>query len=329
MSPPERPPANGTGPATSPGASEAGASEAGVSGAAAAGTPLVIVGAGGFARETAQAVRDVLAADRAAGRPERWRLLGHLDDNPALHGREVDGVPVLGGCGLARELPAAQLLVCVGSPADYTVRPRLVRRLDLPEQRYATLVHPTAAVSGSSSVGPGSVLLAHCVLTAGVRVGAHVAVMPHVVLTHDDVLADFTTVASGVRLGGGTRLARGAYIGSGALIREHTTIGAWSLIGMGSAVLGDVPPGEVWVGSPAHRLRAAGPEALRELHEFGEDGTRTTGARAGSDAPVPAFVPVPASVPVSVPANEHTGESADHAITSSPRPTTGMGTRLI
>ncbi|MFJ9537499.1 NeuD/PglB/VioB family sugar acetyltransferase [Streptomyces sp. NPDC101225] len=216
---------------------------------------LVIVGAGGFARETAQAVA-------AAG---GFRLLGHLDDNPALHGTQVDGVPVLGGCGLVHELPAAQVVVCVGNPGDYAARARLVGRLALPADRYATVVHPAAAVSATSRVGPGSVLLAHCALTAAVRVGAHVAVMPQVVLTHDDVVEDFATLTSGVRLGGGVRLERGAYVGSGALIREGTTIGAWSQIGMGSAVLGDVPPGEVWVGSPARRLRAAAAPALDQL----------------------------------------------------------------
>lgn len=217
-------------------------------------TALVIVGAGGFARETAQAVL-------AAGGTD---LLGHLDDDPALHGTEVDGVPVLGGCDLVHALPAARAVICVGNPRDYAARARLVRRLGLPEERYATVVHPTAAVSATSTVGPGSVLLAHCVLTAAVRVGAHVAVMPQTVLTHDDVVEDFATLASGVRLGGGARVARGAYVGSGALVREGTAIGGWSLIGMGSSVLGEVPPGEVWVGSPARRLRAAPAPALAE-----------------------------------------------------------------
>lgn len=60
-------------------------------------------------------------------------------------------------------------------------------------------------------------------------------------------------------------MKRGAYVGSGALVREGTTVGAWSQIGMGSNVLGDVPPGEVWVGSPARRLRAADAPALAEL----------------------------------------------------------------
>ncbi|MET7683535.1 acetyltransferase [Streptomyces sp. NPDC005423] len=216
---------------------------------------VVIVGAGGFAREAAQAVR-------AAGDAE---LLGHLDDNAALHGTEVDGVPVLGGCDLVHALPGARVVVCVGNPGDYAARARLVRRLGLPEDRYATVIHPTAVVSSTSRVGPGSVLLAHCVLTAAVRVGAHVAVMPQVVLTHDDVVEEYVTLASGVRLGGGARLERGAYVGSGALVREGTAVGAWSLIGMGSTVLGDVPPGEVWAGSPARRLRAAPAPALDEL----------------------------------------------------------------
>ncbi|MEU0026648.1 acetyltransferase [Streptomyces sp. NPDC006335] len=218
-------------------------------------TGLVIVGAGGFARETAQAVA-------ATG---EFELLGHLDDNADLHGTDVDGVPVLGGCDLVRELPGARVVICVGNPRDYAVRARLVRRLGLSEDRYATVVHPAAVVSATSRIGPGSVLLAHCVLTAAVRVGAHVAVMPHVVLTHDDVVEDYATLTSGVRLGGGVRLERGAYVGSGALVREGTTVGAWSQIGMGSAVLDDVPPGEVWVGSPARRLRAAGAPALDEL----------------------------------------------------------------
>ncbi|WP_369190943.1 acetyltransferase [Streptomyces sp. R08] len=216
---------------------------------------LVIVGAGGFARETAQAAAD-------AG---EFKVLGHLDDNPALHGTEVDGVPVLGGCDLIGELPEARVVICVGNPRDYAARARLVRRLALPADRYATVVHPTASVSRTSQVGPGTVLLAHCTLTAAVHVGAHVAVMPQVVLTHDDVVEDFATLASGVRLGGGARLECGAYAGSGALVREGTTVGAWSLIGMGSAVLGDVPPGEVWVGSPARRLREAPAPALDEL----------------------------------------------------------------
>lgn len=206
---------------------------------------LVLVGAGGFARETAQL---------AAMLPE-WRLLGFLDDDPKRHGGEVDGLPVLGGLDVTP--PGAQVVVCTGSPRDYGSRARIVARLGLPNERYATLVHPTTSVAPTCSVGPGSVLLAQCVLTASVRVGAHVAVMPQTVLTHDDVIEDFVTIASGVRLGGTVRVGTGAYVGAGALVREGAVIGAGSLVGMGAVVTKDVPPGEVWLGAPARFHRQA------------------------------------------------------------------------
>jgi sugar O-acyltransferase (sialic acid O-acetyltransferase NeuD family) len=199
---------------------------------------LVIVGAGGFARETAQMAGE--------------RLLGFLDDDPAKQGTKIDGVPVLGGS--AEVPPAARVVVCAGSPRDPGVRARLVGRLGLPAERYATLVHPTAWVSASSRIGPGSVLLAQVVLTASVQVGRHVAVMPHVTLTHDDVVADFATLASGVRLAGGVHVGRAAYLGSGALVREGLTIGEGALVGMGAVVTRDIPAGEVWAGNPARPL---------------------------------------------------------------------------
>jgi len=217
----------------------------------AVGGDLVLVGAGGFGRETAQAVHALNGSGAA------WRLLGYLDDDPARHGLVIDGTVVIGGRDRVEHLPKASFVVCTGRPDDYVSRLQIVGELGLPPERYATIVHPSAAVSASSSVGPGSVLLAHATLTAAVSVGAHVAIMPHVTLTHDDVVDDFATIASGVSIGGGVRVERAAYLGAGALIGENRTIGAFSLIGMGAVVTHDVPTCEVWAGVPASRLRAA------------------------------------------------------------------------
>jgi sugar O-acyltransferase (sialic acid O-acetyltransferase NeuD family) len=215
------------------------------------GGDLVIVGSGGFGRETAEAVRD-LAASSAP-----WRLLGFIDDDPARAGEVIDGTPVLGGREELKRLPNTRVVVCTGRPGNYVSRPRIVSELDLPPERYATIIHPSAVVSSSSSVGPGTVLLAYTVLTAAVRVGAHVVVMPHVTLTHDDVVEDFATLASRSVLGGGARVCRCAYIGAGALIREQQVVGELALVGMGAVVTKDVPAREVWVGVPAHRMRMA------------------------------------------------------------------------
>ena len=215
------------------------------------GGDLVLVGSGGFGRETAEAVRALMAG----GVP--WRLLGFIDDNPARLGEVIDGTPVLGGREELKRLPDVRVVVCTGRPGNYVSRLRIVSELALPSERYATIIHPSTIVSSSSSVGPGTVLLACTVLTAAVRIGAHVAVMPHVTLTHDDVVEDFATLASRSALGGGARISRCAYIGAGAIIGEQRTVGELALVGMGAVVTKDVPAREVWAGVPARRMRVA------------------------------------------------------------------------
>jgi sugar O-acyltransferase (sialic acid O-acetyltransferase NeuD family) len=216
---------------------------------ATAGGSLVVIGSGGFGRETVEAVRALNATGT------RWQLAGYLDDDPARHGTVIDGVPVLGSTSELSTMPDASVVVCTGRPGNYVSRPRIVEALGLPPERYATIIHPSAAVSSTSQVGPGSVLLAKAVLTAAVTVGSHVAIMPHVTLTHDDVIGDFATLASGVCLGGGVHVGWCAYVGAGALVREHRSIGSGALVGMGAIVTRDVPPHEVWAGVPARHVR--------------------------------------------------------------------------
>lgn len=214
-------------------------------------TPLVLVGAGGFARETAEAVR-AINEDR-----RRYDLLGFLDDNTDLAGETYDGVEVIGTTGDLSAMAGVQVVVCTGHPGNYTSRRRIVERIGLDASRFATLVHPAAVVPPTTTIGPGTVILATSVATSSVRVGAHVVVMPGVVLTHDDVVGDYVTFGAGAKLAGGVRVDDGAYVGSGALVREYLQIGAWSLVGMGSVVTADVPAGEVWAGAPARHLGPA------------------------------------------------------------------------
>ena len=223
-----------------------------------AASPLLLAGAGGFARETLELVRSI---NREA--PE-WELLGLLDDDPRMHGCEIHGVSVIGPCATVGDYPDALVAACVASPADPLRRARLVTRLGLPLERYASLVHPRAVIPGSATIGPGSIVHANAVLTVDVHLGSHVAVMPSVVLTHDDVVKDAATLGAGVRVSGGVTIESGAYIGTGALLKEGTVVGSGAVVGMGAVVTRSVPPGEVWYGSPARpapvpgRLEAIG-----------------------------------------------------------------------
>jgi len=227
--------------------------------------PLLVVGAGGFGRETVEAIVALEA------RGPTWDLLGFLDDSPTLVGGSVDGVAVVGPIAAVTAHPEAAVVVTTGRPDNYFSRCRLVRRLGLPRARYATVVHPDTSLASSTVLGPGTVVLAGVVTTTSVTIGAHVAVMPGVVLTHDDRVGDFATLTSGARLAGGVIVGEGAYLGAGCLIREGVSIGAWSMVGMGAVVVRDVGPGEVWAGVPA---------TLRRRVEIPEDFLRPAATSA-------------------------------------------------
>lgn len=205
---------------------------------------LILIAASGLARE-------VMAMVRSSG---QYDVVGLLDDDKQLAGVTVDGAPVLGTIDDAPKFTHAFVLVCIGPSR---LREAVVERLTamgVNEPRYAIAIDPTVQVPEGCRIGRGSILMRNTTLTAAVTLSSHVVVMPSVTFTHDDDVADFATFAAGVSLGGGVRIGKAAYLGMNASVRERTSVGAYSTVGMGAAVLSNVPDGETWVGVPAHEI---------------------------------------------------------------------------
>ncbi len=216
---------------------------------------LVILGGGGTAKDVLSIVTDIRRSD------SRYDVVGILDDNPALQGQMVCGIPVLGPLERAKTLDDVLFVNCLGSPRNYWKREAVLAALELPRERFATVVHPTATVSASSTVGHGVVLYPHVVVMADVCIGDHVTVLANTVMNHDVVIEDFCIITSGVNLSGRVRLGRGCYIGVGSSFIQDCTVGEWALVGLGSAVVRDVPPWTVVAGRPARVIRKVRDEA--------------------------------------------------------------------
>jgi len=215
------------------------------------GQKVVILGIGGNCIDILDTLHDI---NDASPRP-RFQCVGFLDDDPAAQGKRICGIPVIGGLDRARSIRGAWFVNGIGSPRTFWRKPQIIARTGLGDDRFVTIVHPSARVSRMATLGAGTVILQNSVVASNAKVGKHVMVLPLSVISHDAVIGDYSTIAGGVCISGNVRVGRACYLGSNCAIREHLSIGDAALCGVGSTVIADVPPRAVVAGNPARRLR--------------------------------------------------------------------------
>ena len=206
---------------------------------------LIIIGASGFGREVAWLVERINQVQNT------WKLLGFLDDNPALKDSFVNGYPVLGSVDRASEYKDCCFVCAIGASK---VRKKIIQ--SLPEStEYATLIDPSAEMSAFVSVGKGSIICAHNLLTVNISIGNHVIINLDCTVGHDAVLGDFTTLYPSVNVSGATTTGSCVELGTGVQIIQGKTIGENTILGAGAVVVKDIPPNCTAVGSPAKPIK--------------------------------------------------------------------------
>lgn len=217
---------------------------------------IVVLGAGGFGRETL----DVLEAMIAAGAD--LELVGVVDAGPRaveLERLAARGVRFLGGED--EWLPAAdgdeRFVVAIGAPE---IRRRVTERLRASGLRAATLIHPSAVIGTQAQVGEGVVITAGVQVSTNVTLGDHVHLNPACIIGHDAVLAEHVSVNPGAIVSGNVTVETGTLLGAGSVVLQGLTVGAGATVGAAACVTRDVAAGTTVVGVPA-RVQAKDTDA--------------------------------------------------------------------
>lgn len=213
--------------------------------------PLVLVGAGGHAKV-------VIEVARAQG---RFEIVGVVDPRPP--GPRVLGVPVLGGDEALPRLRAGGVAWAFVALGGNALRERIGGELRAAGFRLATLVHPSAEVMPSASVGEGAVVMARVAVSAEARVDDLAILNTGAVVEHDNLIGAAAHVAPLAALAGNVRVGARALIGVGSAVRPGVSVGADAVVGAGAAVVADVPAGATVGGVPARPLPARGGAAAR------------------------------------------------------------------
>ncbi len=203
---------------------------------------LVVLGSRAFAEEVADLVSDCPEFELTTF-GENWER-GRCE-------RLLLGLPVVWVDELA-PLAASHAAVCaIGT----TRRRGFIEQVEALGFRFATVRHPTARVSRTSTLGAGTIVSAGVMIAAHTTIGRHVILNRGSLIGHHTRIGDGVTISPGANIAGRVTVGDGTYVGMGAIVLDSLTVGRGAVIGAGSLVTRDVPDHVEVMGVPARITR--------------------------------------------------------------------------
>jgi sugar O-acyltransferase (sialic acid O-acetyltransferase NeuD family) len=202
---------------------------------------LVILGAGGFAREAySWVIQSAPHYNHFTFYDQNGKKNDHIYSYPVINNLDH------------RWVHGQHFLVAVGDPGT---------RKALWEKAVAhgmipcdPIVHPRAVTGLEVEVGRGSIICPGAVLTTKIRAGRGLLVNLNATIGHDCQLGDFVTLSPGANVSGNCTLGDRIYVGSNAVLREKIAIPSDTTIGMGAVVAKTITQVGTFVGNPARPL---------------------------------------------------------------------------
>lgn len=186
---------------------------------------LLILGAGGHGRAVAE----------AALLSKQWESIVFADDCwPTV--LEVSGFPVISdiaGIG-SLTIPLGGAIAAVGNNA---LREQWTQEIIKAGFPLMTVVHPSACVSLSASIGQGTAIMAMSMIGVNVVIGEGAIVNANSTVDHDATLGDFAHLGVGVQLAGGVRVGHRAWLQAGCCAGYHVDVADGSVVLPGTALI--------------------------------------------------------------------------------------------
>lgn len=205
--------------------------------------PIVILGAGGLARELWGWIKGANDCE-----PKNRVTAFVVEGVPEIE--FYDGVPVVTR-DQAAQFGVVEYLIAI---ADPSVRKRLSAELDGLGWVAGTYIHESSLLGVNLSIGKGTMIFPRCSISSDVSIGEQVLINGGSAIGHDCVIGSYTSILGGGSINGGVTLGDGVLIGTGAIIHPGRKVGDGAIVGMGSVVFRHVAAGQTVFGNPARQL---------------------------------------------------------------------------
>lgn len=212
---------------------------------------VVVIGAGGFAREVKWMLSEMRQADPS------WRFAGYVVSDLSRVGEHDSRDEILGDYSWLRKHSDSfdALAIGIGTPA---ARLKVSKDLaaDFPESMWPPLIHPAARFDRDTAVvGAGSIVCAGVIGTVNLKIGPFSLVNLSCTIGHEAEIGRGCVLNPTVNISGGVILGEGVLVGTGAQVLQYLQVGAGATVGAGAVVTKSVDAGVTVVGSPAKPLQ--------------------------------------------------------------------------
>jgi sugar O-acyltransferase (sialic acid O-acetyltransferase NeuD family) len=145
----------------------------------------------------------------------------------------------------------AEFIIGVGNPE---VKKTMVEKaLENGLKPMKTFVHPKALVQ-DADIGVGGIITAGCIITTNVKIGDYVILNLNCTVGHDAIINDYVTANPGCHISGNTIIGKYSSLGTGTVVREKIFISENIITGAQAAVVKDLTEKGVYVGTPAKKI---------------------------------------------------------------------------
>ena len=138
---------------------------------------------------------------------------------------------------------------------DNNVRHSLFEKVIKSRFEVVTLVHPSAIISPSVTIGIGSVVMANVIINAKSKIGKCVILNSSSIIEHENIIEEFTHISPAVALSGNVTIEAFTHIGIGSCIKQGITVGKNCIVGAGSTVLKNIEDNKMCFGTPCKIIR--------------------------------------------------------------------------
>jgi len=108
---------------------------------------------------------------------------------------------------------------------DVRMKPRVQAFAEESNMTPVSIIHPTAYVASSATIGNGVFVAPQAVISVNATVEDHSIIHIHSSVGHDCKIGKFCAVLPGARISGNVTLGKSVMVGSGAFIFQGVTIG--------------------------------------------------------------------------------------------------------